>query len=138
MIYLLIIQWKQHFSDFSIFLVCTYKSKYLVVATILPIGPHYVTLFQPNQAWNRWILHKLCWLVLWIIIFGQYICYLFALACTLTEKMFMLLYRNGLLIEHNLVEVNGQNVVGLKVSKIIHELKEKPCYLINANKNSYC
>ena len=23
--------------------------------------------------------------------------------------------RNGLLIEHNLVEVNGQNVVGLKV-----------------------
>ena len=66
------------------------------------------------------------------------ICYLSALACTLTEKMFMLLYRNGLLIEHNLVEVNGQNVVGLKVSKIIHKLKEKPCYLINANKNSYC
>ena len=25
------------------------------------------------------------------------------------------LCRNGLLIEHNLVEVNGQNVVGLKV-----------------------
>lgn len=72
MIYLLIIQWKLHFLDFSIFLVCTYFYKYLVVATILPIGPHYVTLFQPNQAWNRWILHKLCWLVLWIIIFGQY------------------------------------------------------------------
>ena len=40
----------------------------------------------------------------------------------------MLLYRNGLLIEHNLVEVNGQNVVGLKVSKIIPKLKETPCY----------
>ena len=25
-------------------------------------------------------------------------------------------HRNGLLTEHNLVEVNGQNVVGLKVS----------------------
>jgi len=35
--------------------------------------------------------------------------------------------RNGLLIEHNLVEVNGQNVVGLKVSKIINNLKETPC-----------
>lgn len=26
--------------------------------------------------------------------------------------------RNGLLTEHNFVEVNGQNVVGLKVSKV--------------------
>lgn len=30
----------------------------------------------------------------------------------------MLLFRNGLLTEHNLVEVNGQNVVGLKVGKV--------------------
>ena len=30
----------------------------------------------------------------------------------------MLLHRNGLLTEHNLVEVNGQNVVGLKVGKV--------------------
>ena len=29
----------------------------------------------------------------------------------------MLFCRNGLLTEHNLVEVNGQNVVGLKVGK---------------------
>lgn len=50
----------------------------------------------------------------------------------------MLLYRNGLLIEYNFVEVNGQNVVGFKVSKIIYKLKEKFCYLINVNKNFYC
>ena len=31
----------------------------------------------------------------------------------------MLLHRNGLLTEHNLVEVNGQNVVGLKVGKCL-------------------
>lgn len=30
----------------------------------------------------------------------------------------ILLFRNGLLTEHNLVEVNGQNVVGLKVGKV--------------------
>lgn len=31
-------------------------------------------------------------------------------------------HRNGLLIEHNFVEVNGQNVVGLKVSKVKYTL----------------
>lgn len=41
------------------------------------------------------------------------------------QLMFSLLHRNGLLIEHNLVEVNGQNVVGLKVSNIIHVLMLK-------------
>lgn len=31
---------------------------------------------------------------------------------------YFILHRNGLLTEHNFVEVNGQNVVGLKVSKV--------------------
>ena len=88
----------------------------------------FFTIFQANQAWNRWILHKLCQLLLWILIFWPIRFYLFTHICTLTQNMFMLLYRNGLLIEHNLVEVNGQNVVGLKVSKIIRKLKETPCY----------
>ena len=39
--------------------------------------------------------------------------------------------RNGLLIEHNLLEVNGQNVVGLKVGACLFKLIQKTglfCY----------
>ena len=45
----------------------------------------------------------------------------------------ILLYRNGLLIEHNLVEVNGQNVVGLKVSKIVRKLGDTLSIKANTN-----
>eukprot|EP00051_Salpingoeca_urceolata_P010460 m.127890 g.127890 ORF g.127890 m.127890 type:complete len:321 (-) comp16719_c2_seq1:252-1214(-) len=34
--------------------------------------------------------------------------------------------RNGLLINHNLVEVNGQNVVGLEDSEVLRVMKESP------------
>lgn len=34
------------------------------------------------------------------------------------NELFHPVHRNGLLTEHNFVEVNGQNVVGLKVSKV--------------------
>jgi len=34
--------------------------------------------------------------------------------------------RNGVLIEHNLIEVNGQNVVGLKDKDIVQIIKQSP------------